>query len=134
MLDLIYNRTQSDVANGEKIGYYNYDDLNRVGSAMQYVQSRLYQYGYNVEITPKTDWQEGDIPTREQMELYIHDIKELRGKLALMQSTPQAPDDMDKLTYIEANNIEKILIDIDYIITKMTLAWYYSGELYAGEV
>ena len=38
------------------------------------------------------------------------------------------------VTYIEANNIEKILEDVDRLLTNSILAQCYCGELYAGEV
>jgi len=41
---------------------------------------------------------------------------------------------MDNLTYIQANNIEKILEDVNTLTTNMIAAWYYSGDLYCGEV
>ena len=41
---------------------------------------------------------------------------------------------MEGLTHTEANDIEKILLDVDELITNMTAAYYYSGELYGGEV
>ena len=52
----------------------------------------------------------------------------------MMQTTPNVPPDMEKLTYQEANDIEQILTDIDRLITNMTFAWVYSGDLYSGEV
>ena len=41
---------------------------------------------------------------------------------------------MDSLTYIEANNIEQILLDVDALLTLISQGWYYSGEIYAGEI
>ena len=52
----------------------------------------------------------------------------------MMQTTPPVPNDMEKLTYQEANDIEKILEDIDRLLTDAAQAWFYSGDLYAGEV
>ena len=38
------------------------------------------------------------------------------------------------LDYIKANDIERILLDLDTLLTNAALAWYQSGELYAGAV
>ena len=38
------------------------------------------------------------------------------------------------LTFSEANDIEKILYDVYNLILKMQTAWFYSGEIYSGEV
>ena len=51
-----------------------------------------------------------------------------------MPTTPEAPGSMAGLTYTEANSIEQILLDLDTLLTNAALAWYQSGEIYAGEV
>lgn len=56
-------------------------------------------------------------------------IKGLKG--SQLQQKP--PDSANDLTWQEANDIEKILVDVDELLTRMA-AWFYSGELYAGEV
>ena len=38
------------------------------------------------------------------------------------------------LSWEEANAIESILLAVDEAVTRMSQAWYYSGDLYAGEV
>ena len=37
------------------------------------------------------------------------------------------------LDYIKANDIERILLDLDKLLDKLTKSWYFSGDLYAGE-
>ena len=156
-LHLVTDRTQADVTYvqtlAEKIkngiatedelaewnasglkGSYNASDLNRVGAAMQYVADRLVEFGYAVSIDPKLDWTSGDWPTPETMGTYLADLAELRSKFAMMQTTPTVPEDMEQLTYTEANNIEKILESIDILLTKSAQVWYYSGEVFSEEV
>ena len=155
-LHLVTDRTQADVAYAQALtqkisagtatdaelaawnsaalkGAYNYTDLNRVGAATQYVADRLSEFGYAVSIDPKLDWTSSDWPTPETMGTYLADLAELRSKFAMMQTTPTVPEDMEKLTYTEANNIEKILEDIDVLLTKSAQAWLYSGEVFSGE-
>lgn len=114
--------------------YYNASDLNRVGAAVQYVAERFAAQGYAVEVSPKTDWLASDIPTASELETYRQNIATLRALLAVMPTTPETPDSMAGLTYTEANDIEQILLDLDTLLTNAALAWYQSGELYAGEV
>lgn len=114
--------------------YYNASDLNRVGAAVQYVASRFAAQGYMVTVSPKTDWLASDIPTASELEMYRQNIAALRALLAVMPTTPEAPDSMAGLTYTEANDIEQILLDLDTLLTNAALAWYQSGEIYAGEV
>ena len=155
-LDLITNRTQADVdrvaalagrvsagtATAAELaewqsdlkGAYNASDLNRVGAAVAYVAGRLNGYGYAVTVNPKQDWTGSDIPTAGQMAAYLLDVAALRGAIAVMASTPPTPNSASGLTWREANDIEQILTDVDELLTRMAAAWFYSGELYAGEV
>ena len=124
---------RSDYLAGLK-GAYNATDMNRVGNAVSYVAQRLTNCGYTVHINPKVDWQIGDIPTVSNLTAYLDDVRAIRAALAVSPATPPVPEDMDKLTYTEANNIEQILLDVNLLIDRIAAAWFYSGELYSGEV
>lgn len=115
-------------------GAYNASDLNRVGSAVDYVAKRLRSCGISVSVAPRMDWANGDKPNRDEMAAYLSDIAALRAALPLRDGTPPAPGDMLGLTWDEANAIEAILLAVDETVTRMSQAWYYSGDLYAGEV
>lgn len=130
---LITDRTAADVASGTDKGYYNVTDLNRVGAAVKYIAKQFTGYGYAVEISPKTDWSESDTPTASQMETYRLNIANLRAVIAIMASTPKTPETMRFLDYLKANDIERILQDLNTLITNMEQAWFFSGDLYAGE-
>ena len=152
---LITDRTESDVAYAKELsekglggmsgeekaewlsglkGSYTASDMNRVGLAVDYLTSRLRSYGISVATAPKMDWATDDAPTISQMRQYLADVEALRSAIAVLQTTPVVPPDMEGLTYTEANDIEKILTDIDRLITNMTAAWFYSGDIYSGEV
>ena len=113
--------------------FYNASDLNRVGDAVRYLAKRFTDYGYAVAVSPKADWSESDTPTTGQMETYRLNIANLRAVIAIMASTPETPETMRALNYVKANNIERILQDLDTLITNMAQAWFFSGDLYAGE-
>lgn len=113
--------------------FYNASDLNRVGDAVRYLAKRFTDYGYAVAVSPKADWSESDTPTASQMETYRGNIASLRAVIAVMASTPETPETMRALNYVKANNIERILQDLDTLITNMEQAWFFSGDLYAGE-
>lgn len=130
---LVVDRTEADVKTRSDIGHYNSEDLNRVGTAINYVAERLRGAGYSVPVSPKTDWSMADVPTEAQLDRYLDNVSALRAVLPVLPTTPEVPPDMEGLTWQEANDIEKILVDIDHLITNMTAAWFYSGELYAGE-
>lgn len=130
---LVTDRTQADVSAGNAKGAYNAADLNRVGAAMNYVADRLRAAGYDPHIRPKTDWEETDCPSSSAMSRYLSNLAELRGQFAQEASTPAVPPDMEGLSWQEANDIEKILEDVDALLTNIAAAWFYSGEIYSGE-
>ena len=130
---LIIDRTAADVAAMNSKGTYNASDMNRVGAAVACVAELLAGYGYIANVSPKTDWTESDIPTVSQLEIYRQNIATLRETIAMTEDTPETPKSMDRLGYVTANAIEQILLDLDTLILNMTQAWFYSGDLYAGE-
>lgn len=134
-LVLITDRTNDDVLNGTKKGFYNSSDLNRVGAAMQYVRNRLAAEGYIVEgVSPKTDWKQSDYFLPSNMEMYLGYLGVLREVLALPEGTPEVPPTMQKFTYQSANDIEKILEIIDRMLTNSLTFLVYSGDVQSGEV
>lgn len=130
---LITDRTAADAASGTDKGFYNATDLNRVFDAVAYIAERFTDCGYAVAVSPKTDWSESDTPTASQMETYRLNIANLRAVIAVMASTPKTPETMRFLDYLKANDIERILQDLNTLITNMEQAWFFSGDLYAGE-
>ena len=129
--------TEAELAqwNGAALkGSYNATDFNRVGAAMQAVANRFNSFGYVVSVSPKVNWTETDVPNTAEIALYLSDLATLRGVLVVMRSTPVVPADMEGLTYEEANNIEKILEDINLLLTSCAQAWYYSEDVFSGEV
>ena len=134
LLTLITDRTAEDVAQKTAKGFYNATDLNRVSAAVEYVAGRFQALGYDCPVSVKKDWSESDTPTARQLETYRQNIATLRRQIAVMQATPETPETIRQLNYIRANNIEQILLDLNALIDKLIKSWYFSGELYAGEV
>lgn len=131
-LELITDRTRADVENETDKGFYNASDLNRVGAAVEYIAGRVTALGYACPVTVKKDWLTSDAPTASQMEAYRQNIVTLRGQIAVMQSTPDAPASMAGLDYVKANNIEQILAYIDFILQNMPAASRHCGVTVCG--
>jgi len=131
MMPCVTDRTEADVRNKTGKGYYNATDLNRVGHNIDYLAGLLNSYGYAVAVAPKTDWQINDIQRATGMEQYIADLNALKDGF---YGTVPLPDGMDDLTPEAANNIERLLLEIEQSINNMAAALFYSGELFAGEV
>lgn len=155
LLNLITDRTQADVDYAARLnavgwdgmtedertawtlglkGTYDYTDLNRVGNAVAYVAGRLTGAGYALNVNPKIDWTEDDTQSAADMASYLADISAIRNALIVPPTIPEVPDDMEGLTYEEANDIERILLAVDALITSMINAYFYSNEIVCGEV
>ena len=115
-------------------GAYNASDMNRVGAAIKYIADRFAAFGYAVSVYPRTDWSMQEIPSAQQIQAYLENVRILRELVCVFRTTPNVPPDMDRLDYNEANHIEQILSDLNIILNNIAADWYYSGEVYSGEV
>ena len=111
-------------------GAYNVSDLNRVGHNVAYLAELLGGYGYSVTVSPKVNWQINDIPSVEDMDAYLSDVETL--KAAFYGTTP-LPESMNKLSYIDANNIEKLLLEIETYINRMVTGFRKCGTFKSGQ-
>ena len=149
---LIYDRTASNVSTLKKLskiryqdmtdqqkqewtdnlkGCYLYTDLNRVEEAVAHIAEKLAFHGFNISLQPTKTWTVDDIPTNSDMVRYISNIQTIRVVNIFPNSTPQAPTST-KIGWQEANNIEKILYDVDTILENIKQAYRYSGEIISG--
>lgn len=134
-LDLVTDRTAADVRNNTPKGSYRASDLNRVGTAMVHIADRLRAAGYVVAVDPKLDWTDEDWVDPEAAAHYLGDVAELKQQFKLLSTTPALPSDLEAFSYGEANNIEKILEDIDQLLSNILAGQMWcSGDLYSGEV
>lgn len=131
-----HNMTDDEKAEWEAHlkGAYNYIDMNRVESAVEYVANRLTEAGYIVMPVVKKNWLVTDKPTLADFNRYMKNVSDIRSALATFETTPEAPSTEKKLNYQTANAIEQILTDVDDLISKMVSAYFYSGDLYSGEI
>lgn len=127
-------------------GAYNASDMNRVETCMSALVSRLRALGYPVSGYKNSRiWSHASLPTQAQLEQYRSNVAAVRGEIGkvlqyynagMPYPLPDTPDDMLKLTYQEANDIEQILQSIENQLDDMDshFYWYYSGEVFAGEI
>lgn len=121
---------------GSMKGAYNVSDLNRVGSALNYIRDRLAAAGYVASdiFTAKSNWSIGEVPTAANLTDYLNAVETVRSAMSRFGTTPKTPKNTGSLDYMEANNIEKILFDVNTLITNMLQARHYCGDLFSGEV
>lgn len=120
---------------GEMKGRYSHTDMNRVESAVEDLSARFVEGGYLLSpLSTKTDWNLWSVPTRTDMERYLGNVATLRGLVTVYPNTPAVPTIDQRLNYERANDIEKILVDLQDILEKTPQSWFYAGEIYSGEV
>lgn len=135
-MDLITDRTESDVLLGNSKGVYSYADLNRVESAAAMIAEQITELGFALQLQTKTDWNlpgnfsAGSWPVEYQMRRYLQNIADIKRLFVI---STQIPETMDKLDWNGANSIEKVLQTAFARIAGIKQAYRYSGEIYAGE-
>lgn len=108
-------------------GAYNASDMNRVGTALNYLAGRLGPIcGKIITWTAKTDWAVTDIITASQAAEYRRQIQDIRDALAYPAGTPDVPQ-LARLTYIGANDIERILKLCEDLIVNVAKSFRHTG-------
>lgn len=117
-----------DIVNGEFYG--------NAGAGVFVAGDELGSSDGNIptQIIERDYWKIGDIPRKAQMDTYLSNLGIIRGINEVMKSTPEIPGDMEGLLHTEANDIEQILFDVDYLLSVMVLNWFYTAEVFCGEV
>lgn len=126
----------SEWMSGTMKGAYNVSDLNRVGNCLNYLFERLKGLGYiaypNI-FTAKTDWTITSIPTVSDMQAYLRAVSIIRNALITFPGTPIPPTNTRGLTFLQANDIEKILLSVETATNNMIAAYRYCGEPNCGD-
>jgi len=107
-------------------GSYNAQDLNRVGNACAYLHNLITGLGYNVDgyTALRTDWNIVNVPTAAEMTTYLSTVAALKAVFSAAQSVPAT---MNALTYEGANDIEKLFLEIDDIVKRLSAIYIRSG-------
>lgn len=113
-------------------GAYSYIDLNRVENAVKYLSDLLNLYGYSNTVNTKTDWDANDILKVSEIQRYLDNIAELRNKY-YSNIENELPTASTWLTIEGANEIERLLADIDQILRNMQNVFVHSGVANAGQ-
>ena len=119
-------------------GFYNHTDLNRVEQAVEYLRDKMNgEYGFALNLVIKTNWTMADLAqvgAYTAMENYRQNVVKIRSAITVTNDMPDTPSTMRFLTAKEANDIEKILQAVEVLLDNISAAWFYSGEIYSGEV
>lgn len=131
---LVTDRSAADVAAKNEKGTYNAADLNRVSEAVAYLRPIFTEFGYVVDDSELRTWAENELPRASEMAAYLASVRDLDDHFVYANNMVRLPVSMARLTHEGANNIEKFLAEIHAAFDRMAQAWYYSGEIYSGEV
>ena len=130
MENLIFDRTQNDLEQKTPKSYYNYTDLNRVETWCEYLANLLTSYSYPVSISIKKNWAMSDLPN-------VNDIERIRSNVNAIKTVFHAytdvPENLNYMTIEKANDIEKILSELDFLTKNMISSFRYSYTFNSGE-
>lgn len=133
-LGLVYDRTVRDVDMQTKKGVYNAGDMNRVSAAVELLRPVYRDFGYAVGDAKIRTWAENELPRLSEAEEYLAAVRGLNGRFRYADEPFVLPETMRFLTHAGANNIEKFLAAMPEVFERMASAWYFSDDLYTGEV
>lgn len=125
--ELIFDRTQSDITNDTDKAYIDYKDLNRVEEAVKYLSDILNENHYYNSVNVKK-WEIDDIRKQEDCERIKENYEILKNAYFYKFNVP----DFDWETIEEANDIEKILFDINVLIKNMYAVFRYVNTFNSG--
>jgi len=108
-------------------------DMNRVGTACAELYAALTEAGYGVQgyTALPTDWTDSARPTKEQLNTYIATVAAIK---AVFATATQIPSTMRHLTPEGANNIERLLLEVEDILTRIKSIYVKSGIYHSGAV
>ena len=84
----------------------------------------------NPSLDPYT-WYDTDVPTQAALAQYLTNVQSLMDVLTNATYTVDLPADMALMTYVEANNIEEILTEINTYLEALTKCFIRSGMSWA---
>jgi len=152
-------------------GAYNASDLNRVGEALGYIAGRMrsaaddiaeivrrhgheqfsWAFFFGVEhnpsaarITPRNNWRIEDIPRLGQITRLLDDLRGIRQQLNMPATAPPVPASLDGMNYATANDIERLLFEMDIRLSaveanitdvkgRFGAEFRYTGVTFCGE-
>lgn len=104
--------------------------LNRIETAQKTLAEDLNNLQYKISISNKTDWIYTDIFDNANYERLLNNLEKLKDAFFTYPTTPQTPSYM--YGFKEANDIEKILFDIEQLIKEMKENYIKCGTIQCG--
>ena len=122
--------TDEETAIVEK-GLITLNTLNRIEIKQAEVDSMLYRMGYTGGEIVNKYWSNATYFNEYDLQRIVDNVATLRKKFFVVADTPRNPK--SRFDYIEFNNIEKILVDIETMIDDMKSYYRECDTFYCGE-
>lgn len=106
--------------------------LNRVESKQKELAELLNEHYYMVSIVNKINWRYKDIFTYQDHKRLLSNLDKLQQAFFVYTNTPPTPTYL--YNYLNANNIEKILVDVESMLDDMIDRFRECNTFYCGEV
>lgn len=131
MDNLIFDRSENDLINKTDKAFWQIGDHSRIKEWIEYLADR-----FSLSITTIAIKSKGDILTSAEKNIILENIETLRNSGHYVDAdTPLAPTNL--INFVQANDIERILFDLnkwqDSIDSDLRYSgtFYYSGEEFA---
>ncbi len=122
--------TESEIATLEK-GTITYNTLNRIETKQEELKNLFNDMGYwNTPITNKV-WGENDIFNVDEFQRILDNTNVLRQAFFVYKNTPNTSP--VSYHYNDINALEKILYDLDVMISNVKADYRFCGEFECGE-
>ncbi len=112
-------------------GCLNVTDLNRIEQNTLYISQMIRGYGFQTDVTVKTDWTESGLPNADDVNRIINNIKEIRDKYYEPAGMPSLPQTM--VSFSDINAIEQSLLLFREMLLGMVGAFRRSGTFRCGQ-
>ena len=122
--------TESDINYLER-GTITINTLNRIEAKQEELKNLFNDMGYwNTHITNKV-WGENDIFNADEFQRILNNTNILRQAFFVYKATPNTPP--VSYHYNDINSLEKILYDLDVMISNVKANYRFCGEFECGE-
>ena len=145
-IEPVFDRTQADVeyalnkmaewrATGETNtsdlkGCFNVNDINRIENNIAYLATNLSSLYYFSAPVTKT-WEQTQIPTVDDMNRILNNVRELNEAFYQSPEAPPVPDGL--FTISQVNDLEENLYQLKTMLDNMISSFKQSGAFECGE-
>lgn len=131
---MVTDRTQADVIRGTAKGRLNASDVNRIAAACNAVSDMMQSYGYAVPERVRDDWATTDVPRAADMAELMAVVRQVCSLVVFMRDMPTLPENLHRLGFETANDIERCLAAMGDMAEKIPSTWVYCGTVNSGGI